>query len=418
MILYKSYLQEKVYIFCIDFLIADHLLRCWFYNDHIKNLDIPYMKKSILGFTAILSSAAAVIYLSGYSYIFKALWVNLKKGAFTPSIDDAEKFPFHPVSSSHPKQCEKDLSYNTRPLSEKLLQDLKKTRASSLIVIKDNRLIHEQYWKDHDSSSLMNSFSMAKGILSVLIGFAIDDGLLESEDQLLSSLFAHYKNSPYGKFLTIRHLMTMEAGMDWEEEYHHPFAPNSKQYFIEDLAAQAFDVEIKEMPGKKYKYQSVAAQLLGLALRRATGKELAAYLSEKLWNPLGMEYSAKWSVDEKGMEKAFCCIHASARDFAKIGQFIMQKGKWEGRQLLSEKYCEKLLTPTKANDAFCFTIWADDESEIKCRFFYGFLGQFIIMIPQKNMVIVKTGFYNRLEVDKKLRPLQVQLLVEELTALF
>lgn len=74
----------------------------------------------------------------------------------------------------------------------------------------------------------MNSFSMAKGILSILFGCAIDDGYLESENQLISTLFPDYENSRYGRFLTIRHLMTMQAALDWQEEYHHPFAPNSK----------------------------------------------------------------------------------------------------------------------------------------------------------------------------------------------
>ncbi|WP_034761016.1 serine hydrolase domain-containing protein [Chryseobacterium gregarium] len=375
------------------------------------------MKKIVSAIIAGISAFAAVIYLKGYGYIFKAVAINLKKGPLVPSIDDEEKFPSRAVTNLHPKPWQKSTTCNTNTLSERLVQELKKTRASSLVVIRDNKLLHEQYWKGHDSSSLMNSFSMAKGILSVLVGCAIDDGYLQSEDQLLSSVFPSYKDSRYGQFLTFRHLMTMQAGLDWKEEYHHPFAENSKQYFIDDLAEQAFGIEVKEMPGEKYEYQSVAAQLLGLALRKATGRELSSYLSEKLWKPLGMDFPAKWSTDEKGMEKAFCCIHATPRDFAKIGQLVMQNGTWEGKQLISKEYCGKLLTPTKANDAFCFTLWADDENEVKCRFFYGFLGQFIIMVPEKNMVIVKTGFYNRLDVDKKQRPLQVRLMIEELTPL-
>lgn len=375
------------------------------------------MKKIWVPFLSIISAAAAAIVISGYGYIFKAFAINLKKGPFAPSIDDEKKFPSRTVENLHPLPWKKHIDYNKTVLPENLLENLKKTRASSLVIIRDRKLIHEQYWKDHNYSSRMNSFSMAKGIISLLVGCAIDDGYLKSEEQLLSSFFPQYENSRYGKFLTLRHLMTMQAGLDWEEEYRHPFAENSKQYFVDDLAEQAFGVEIKSMPGKKYEYQSIAAQLLGLALKKATGKNLADYLSEKVWKPMGMEFPAKWSIDKKGVEKAFCCIHATPRDFAKIGQLIMQNGSWNGKQLISENYCKKLLTPTKENDAFCFTVWADDESKVKYRFLYGFLGQFIIMIPEKNMVIVKTGFYNRLDVDQKKRPLQVKLLVEELTTI-
>lgn len=371
------------------------------------------MKKFLSVFIAVISAFIAVICLSGYHFIFKVFALNIKKGPITPSSDDAEKFSSRSIPNKNPEPWQKSISYNSAAIPETILKELKKTRASSLIVIRNNEIIHEKYWKDHNSSSLMNSFSMAKGILSLLVGCAIDDGYLQSEHQLLSSIFPSYKNNKYGKHITLYHLMTMQAGLDWKEEYHHPFSENSKQYFVEDLAQQAFETECKEMPGQHYEYQSVAAQLLGLALRKTTQKDLATYLSEKIWKPLGMESPAKWSIDKKGVEKAFCCIHARSRDFAKIGQLVMQNGSWKGKQIISEEYCKRMLTPTKINDAFGFTIWADDEDSLQYRFFYGFLGQFIIMIPEKQMVIVKTGFYNRLEVDQKKRPLQVKLFAEE-----
>ena len=372
------------------------------------------MNKKWSFFIAGTAAIVSIIYLSGYGYIFKAIGINLKKGPLTPSTDDGEKFPSHDIPNQHSKPFVKDGGYNSSILSEHLLEDLKKTRASSLIVIRENKLVYEQYWKDHDQSSFLNSFSMAKGILAILVGVAIDDGYLQSEEQLVSTKLPKYKDSKYGKHLTFRHLMTMQAGLDWKEEYHHPFAPNSKQYFVEDLAEQALSIDVKEMPGEKYEYQSVSAQLLGLALKKAIGKDLAAYLSEKIWKPLEMEFPAKWSTDEKGLEKAFCCIHATPRDFAKIGQLILQDGQWNGKRIVSKGYCQRMLTPTKENEAFCYTIWADDDHDIRHRFFYGFLGQFIIMVPEKNMVIVKTGLSNRLEVDKKLRPRQVRLLINEL----
>ncbi|MFL9832621.1 serine hydrolase domain-containing protein [Chryseobacterium terrae] len=374
------------------------------------------MKKILISISLGISSIIALIYLSGYGYIFKAIGINLKKGPLTPSIDDGKKFPFRKIPNSQPKVWKKSRDYNKQQLSKRLTDELKKTRASSLLIIKNNELLYEKYWKDHQPSSLMNSFSMTKGFLAILTGCAIDDGYLESEDQLISTVFPQYKKSKYGKHLTFRHLMTMQGGFDWDEEYRHPFAENSKQYFVADLAKQTFDIEIKEMPGQKYEYQSVSAQLLGMALSKITGKHLSDYISEKIWKPLGMEFPGKWSTDEKGMEKAFCCVHATARDFAKIGQLILQSGMWEGKQLINAEYCKRMLKPTPENDAFCYTIWTGEKNhqEKQCWFFYGFLGQFIIMIPEKNMVIVKTGLYNKLEVDQKKRPLQVKILIDEL----
>lgn len=376
------------------------------------------MKKAVK--SIILTSAAIIgmVYLRRYSYILKAIKINLNGGPLTPSNDDEENFPSKKISNSNPLIWKKHSQYNSKQISETLAEELKKTRASSLVVIKERQIIHEQYWKKHTQLSLINSFSMTKGFLSLLTGFAIQDGFIDSENQLISTVFPQYKNCQYGKNLTFKHLMTMQAGFDWNEEYRHPFAENSKQYFIDDLEKQVFETKLKNMPGEKYEYQSISAQLLGMALTQVTGKSLSQYMSEKIWKPLGMELSGKWSMDEKGNEKGFCCVHGTTRDFAKIGQFILQKGMWEGKQLLNKEYFEKMLTPTEENDAFCYTIWAGDDSQIEYRFFYGFLGQFIIIIPDQNMVIVKTGFYNKLEVDEKKRPLQVKILIDELLRIY
>lgn len=372
------------------------------------------MKKIFTGIVATSSLIISAIYIFGYGYIFKALRINLHKGPITPSTDDEEKFPSHTINNFKPQSWKKPPEYNSLQLSEKLENELKKTRASSLLIIKNHQLVYEKYWKKHDQHSLINSFSMTKGFLSILTGFAIDDGFLESENQLISTLFPEYINSKFGKHLTFKHLMTMQAGFDWDEEYRHPFAENSKQYFIDDLCQQVFETDFRENPGQRYEYQSVSAQLLGMALTRATKQTLSSYISEKIWKPLGMESFGKWTIDAEGMEKAFCCLHATPRDLAKIGQFVMQKGQWNGEQLLNENYCERMLTPTLLNDAFCYTIWAGHYFGLQYRFFYGFLGQFIIMIPDKNIVIVKTGFYNKLEVDDKKRPFQVKILIDEL----
>lgn len=376
------------------------------------------MKKFWTAFGIGLGGVSALILASGYGFIFKAIAKNLTPKPLTPSIDDAEQFDYHWVETGNPLPWDIDEKYNHTVLPEEISKNLEETKASALLVVKNGRLIHDQYWNDHTENSLMNSFSMAKGILAMLVGAAIKEGKIKSENQLFSDFYPEYAEDEFGKFLTLKHLMQMQAGLDWAEEYHHPFAPNSKQYFVEDLAKQVFERKLKEMPGKKYEYQSAAPQLLGFALRKAVGKSLAQYLSEKLWIPLGMEHNAKWSIDAKGMEKAFCCIHAAARDFAKIGQLILQNGKFSGTQVIGEDYLQQMLCPSEANDAFCYTVWADEDSEVKHRFFYGFLGQFIIVIPSKQLVIVKTGHDNNLPTDDKLRPLQVRLLSEEISNLF
>ena len=374
--------------------------------------------KILAGFGAGILGSAATLWATGNGFLLKAVLMNLKKGAFTPSIDDVDRFPCNPVYSDVPEPWEKAETYNSVELPESVSKELQKSRASVLLVVKDGKLHYEKYWRNHHEQSLMNSFSMAKGILALLVGTCIDDGSIKSEDQLFSEFYPRYKTLEFGKELTLKHLMTMQAGLDWEEEYRHPFAPNSRQYFLDDMGEQVFERDFLQKPGVKYEYQSAAPQLLGFAVRRACGKTLSELLTEKIWSKIGMECDAKWSTDEDGMEKTFCCIHATARDFAKIGQLLLNRGKWNGKTIINSDYVNKMLKPTDQNKAFCYTVWANDDASVKYRFLYGFLGQFIIMIPEKNMVLVKMGHYNRLEVDHLLRPLQVQTFAEELSALF
>lgn len=372
------------------------------------------MQKFLKYFALGTGAGIGLIYAFGYQFIFKAIGINLKKGPFTPSIDDGENFGYHPVPNGEIQPWEKHTAYNTLLLPPEVINNLEESKASALLVIKEGKLMHEQYWNEHNQYSLMNSFSMAKAILNMLVGAAIDDGYIKSENQLFSDFYPDFADDENGRHLRLKHLMLMQAGLKWVEAYNHPFAPNAKQYYVEDLAEQVFSRKVKEMPGKNYEYQSAAPQLLAFALRKAVQRPLAAYLSEKLWLPLGMESPARWSIDSKGMEKAFCCLHAIARDFAKIGYLLMHDGAYNGRQLISANYIRKMKVPSKPNDAFGYTVWINKDCGIEHYFLYGFLGQFIIMIPDRQLVIVKTGHLHDLPVDAKLRPEQVNFLTEQI----
>ncbi|WP_312078548.1 serine hydrolase [Chryseobacterium sp.] len=378
-----------------------------------KNVRLRFLK-----FTVATGLLVFVIKYFKLGFIGKVLKLNIKNKALAPSPDDHEVFTSHKIPNQHPDTWKLSHLYNTKVISEKMRKELEETDTFSVLITVDDEILHEEYNKNHTSSSLLNSFSMAKGILALLVGCAIDDGYLESENICVSNFIKGYDQNKLAENLTFKHLMCMQGGFDWDEEYQHPFAENSEQYFIDDLTKQALETGFKNRPGELYEYQSVSAQILGIALRRVIKKDLAQYLSEKIWIPMGMELPAKWSVDSKGVEKAFCCIHACTRDFAKLGEMILKKGKWKNKQIISEEFIKRMLSPSDKNDAFCYSIWANDDNEITYRFFYGFLGQFIIMIPQKNMVIVKTGFYNKLKTDSKLRPTQVQMLVDEAIRLY
>lgn len=252
---------------------------------------------------------------------------------------------------------------------------------TAYLVVKDSEIVLEQYWDGYADTLWSNSFSMAKSVVSLLVGCAIDDGYIRSVDQPVADFLpgawtwraeagscqravaavvasdgaGSRVGSPEetlvgsdetcGVPLRIRDLLTMSAGFHWNESSASLFSPTTQIYYGGDLTAILNRVRFKERPGRYFEYQSGVTQLLAMVLTRAVGRSLADYASEKLWRPLGAEEDAIWSTDDKGVEKAFCCFNSNARDFARIGQLILQHGRWNGVPLVDSAYLRAAVTP-------------------------------------------------------------------------
>jgi len=137
---------------------------------------------------------------------------------------------------------------------------------------------------------------------------------------------------------------------------------------------------------------------LAIILQRAVGISISQYLQEEFWQPMGMEEDAYWSKDRKdGMEKAYCCLNSNVRDFAKLGQLLLQNGQWNGKQLLDSAFVQKMVTPnSKAfrdgeHQRYGYSIWTDYEHEPNFYGLMGHLGQRVIVVPSEDLVIVRLG---------------------------
>jgi len=376
--------------------------------------------KNFLKYSAIiLAIIVAFIYALGYDYLFKGIAKTYFRGETSATIDDGELFPKNVILAENPKPWIKDSLYNKTHLPKVLVKDLEASNSVSFLIIKNGKLLHEQYWDHYNSKSVTNSFSMAKTVTSLLLGAAITDKRIKDENQLFSDFYPEYAESEFGKSLTLKNLVTMEAGLDWNEHYSSPFTPNAKAYYGNSLAESVLDIPVKETPGKKFEYQSGSAQLLGFAIRQAVNMPLSSFASKKLWNPLGMEQDAYWTTDEARMEKTFCCIHSNSRDFAKLGQLILNDGKVDSLQIINKNYIQKMITPTpESNGVYGYGMWINNDSKYKHYFFWGILGQYIIVVPEKQLVIVRTGSFKNQPVDSKGRALQVDFLVNQVAGNF
>jgi CubicO group peptidase (beta-lactamase class C family) len=264
----------------------------------------------------------------------------------------------------------------------------------AFLIIQNDTIKYERYFEGYGESSIVPSFSMAKSILSILIGCAIDEGLIKSTDEPVTNYIPELADNGFDK-VTILHLLQMTSGLKFNEGYFNPFGEVATFYYGTNLRRAILKSKLKEEPGTHFDYVSGNPQILGLILERALkDKAISEYFQEKLWIPLGMEYDASWSIDRKkdGLEKTFCCINARARDFAKIGRLYLNKGNWNGKQIVKETWVnESTKVDTTAGSAWYYQYqwWLPTKNgDFMAE---GILGQFIYVNPSKNMIIVRLG---------------------------
>lgn len=364
----------------------------------------------------VLAILIALTYTFGYDYLFRGIAKTYLRGENSATIDDEELFPKNAVAAGKPRPWIKDSNYNKQKLPAELLKKLSDANTSSFLIVKDGKLLHEQYWNGSDTKTRTNSFSVAKTVTVMLLGKAIEDEFIRNEDQLFSDFYGNYADDKLGKSLTLRNLAQMESGLNWTENYTNPFLPNAKLYYGSNLAEATFLKGFKNKPGTHFEYQSGTTQLLGFAIRKSAQMPLSSYLSKKLWIPLGMEENAFWGTDDFKVEKAYCCIYAASRDFAKLGQLFLDNGKVDSTQIISSAFIEEMRTPTKlSKDLYGMGLWINNDSAVKHYFMLGLQGQYVIMVPEKNMVIVRTGAFKNQTKNDRGRPDLVREIVESLS---
>ncbi len=291
--------------------------------------------------------------------------------------------------------------YNTNRIPQNERDTLEYYQTIAFLVIQNDSILYEEYWDNYNNESITNSFSMAKSIVGLLIGAAIEDGFITSADQKVGDFIPHFKKGK-NKELTIRHLLTMSSGSNWDESYTSPLSLTTKAYYGNNLSELVNELDITSTPGELFEYKSGDTQLLAEVLKIATKKTLSQYASEKLWQPLGAHAQALWSLDKKdGTEKAYCCFNSNARDFALLGELILHKGWWRGKQLIPEAYIAEStsisslhLKDAKTGEVVDFygqQWWLIKYNNLKIPYARGILGQYIFVIPEKNAIIVRLG---------------------------
>jgi CubicO group peptidase (beta-lactamase class C family) len=350
------------------------------------------------GLLITLVVANLAVILTGNFYIYNAILKTYMVGQTGPGIDDYQYFYNNEVKTGETDPWAKHASYKAVKMPKLHREKLEEYETTAFLIIKNDSLYYEKYWSDYNKNSITNSFSMAKSIVSILIGIAIDEGHIESVDQKIGDFLPYFRKGKKSK-LTIRHMLTMCSGLNWTESTANPFSDNAEAYYGWDLKGQIKELEVIEKPGKKFKYLSGNTQVLGFVLEKAVGKSISEYASEKLWQKVGAETTALWSLDdEDGDEKTFCCYYATARDYARIGQLFLNGGMWNGERIISENYIKEATVPAplkeesgKPNKRYGYSYWIVKYKGMDLYFALGARGQFVISFPDLNMVVVRIG---------------------------
>lgn len=384
---------------------------------------MKYFKRGLLGLLVLLVLAAAALQLAGHGYIWNALRYTYLQGHNTAHIDDARNFTQARVAGGAPQPWP---AAAPRPLSEAMAGYLREHRSAAFLVMHKGALVHESYLPPYGPDSRTNIFSMAKTVMTLLAGAAVADGIVPSFDAPLATWVGEYAQHPQGRTATLAQLSAMTSGHAWDENYYLPLNATTELYFGGDAPATVLRHGFERDPGSGYEYSSASTQLLGIALQRAlaareSGLTLATYASRRLWQPLGLA-EASWSLDrpreEGGMELAYCCIHTSARNMARLAQMLLQQGRWNGQQVLPADFVKRMTSPNGHVDHYGHGLWMDPKHSPPFWFMQGHLGQYAIVVPSRELVIVRLGQWRTKERKRHPSiPEEVYLYVEEALAM-
>ncbi len=352
------------------------------------------MKKVLYVLLTLFIAANIYIIVTKKFFLYKVIRYNLA------DIDDYQIFPQRSIQkSSSPQPWQHSPLAASNKFSPQVSKYLEELETVALLIIKEDTIRYEKYWESYSETSLSNSFSMAKSYVSALIGVALQEGKIKTIDVPVSNFLPEYAIGDKGK-ITIRHLLTMSSGLNWEENYFSPVSTVTEAYYGNNLKGLLKELKVVVEPGTQFRYKGGDTQILAFILQEIYQQPLSKIAEDKLWKPLGAESDALWSLDtDGGDEKASCCLNSNARDFARIGKLYLNHGIWNGQQIIPSNFIDEStkginLPDTENNrvDYYGFQWWIIPEFKGE-KIFYarGVGGQYIIVAPREKMIIVRLG---------------------------
>ena len=354
------------------------------------------------------------ILLSFRACTFTARYVFLN----VPDVYDYRKLPSRTIKTGekapfHFKTLQKfnlnsllPIEFNAKKVDE-LDPFLEKSGTTAFIIIRNDTILYEKYFNGHTHETYCKAFSASKVFLSALIGIAIDEGLIKSENDPVMKYIPEIKDKRFAG-LTIKHCLDLTSGIKTNNREIFPWNDKVQIYYSSDVRKLIPGIKYKQESGKEFFVEEWSPVILGLVLERATGKNLSKYLEEKIWKPLEMEHDALWVTDREndGFEAANSGLTALPIDFAKFARLYLNRGDWNGRKIISPEWVSKTTAADttsmsfykkidyyEGRDVYYNSMWwglrnKDKNSEFSAN---GHFSQRISISPEKNAIIIRFG---------------------------
>jgi len=377
--------------------------------------------------TLILGLIVTALGLGILAFGVWSAWYHRPWSDYSPadiaSVSDPSNYPdtfrdmdaYFPYRTIQAGGSPSPLPGESRPLSltydwdggEKTLEAfLDEANVMGLMVLKDGRVVHERYRMGADDQDRFTSWSVGKSFVATLIGIALEEGAIESLDDLAQDYAPQYAGSDYGQ-TSIRHLLMMSAGVEFNEDYGAPDSDIDPFFFNafilgRDVDRMAMEIERTRPAGTDLHYVSPNTHVLSAILRGAYDKPLADIVSDKLWKPLGMVGDASWSQNvegDRGMAIGYCCLNARLEAYARLGQLYLQDGVWEGRRLLPEGWVDQATSPNAEFQApgatygivgYGLHFWVPEGSQGEFHM-AGVFGQYVWVDREAGVVVARTS---------------------------
>lgn len=276
----------------------------------------------------------------------------------------------------------------------------------AFVVFRDGKVVHERYAAGFTAASRFSPASMAKAVAALAFGTA-----RIPLDARVDRWLTEWKGDPRGS-ITVRQLLTMSSGLEVVGFSPDPAGKSMQLQFGPAVTQTALSFKAVAAPGSAFQYVNVNTQLAALILERATGQRFATLLSRRIWQPIGASDAALWLDREGGTAKLWCCLQATARDYGRIGQLILDRGRSGGRQVVPAAWIKAMTSPAATNPNFGLQLWLGSPYVAERRynsssplaiksakpfarddvvFMDGAIGQRVYIVPSERLVIVRIG---------------------------